>query len=85
MQPASNLTSAAWDYVFVLAYQSTDESAQSGLGDDHGGIDPDMDEDKDVRKKLPARTKAKGKQKALSKEPWVMHRENYQSSLVHIP
>jgi hypothetical protein len=73
--------SAAWDYAFQLAYQSTDESMPSE--DEQGGIDPDTDEEKDVRKKPPA--KAKGKRKAPSKEPWITHRQNYRSLLVCIP
>ncbi|KAG0693989.1 hypothetical protein DFH29DRAFT_1006730 [Suillus ampliporus] len=77
VRPASSLMSAAWDYAFQLAYQSTNESMPSE--DDRGGIDPDTDEEKDVRKKPPA--KAKGKRKAPSKEPWITHRENYRSLL----
>lgn len=49
--------STAWDYVFQLVYQSTDESMPSE--DEHGGINPDTDEEKNVRKKPLA--KAKGK------------------------
>ncbi|KAG1841926.1 hypothetical protein DFJ58DRAFT_856154 [Suillus subalutaceus] len=77
VRPASSLMSAAWDYAFQLAYQSTDESMPSE--DEQGGIDPDTDEEKDVRKKPPA--KAKGKRKAPSKEPWITHRQNYRSLL----
>jgi hypothetical protein len=73
--------STAWDYAFQLVYQSTDESMPSE--DEHGVIDPDTDEEKDVRKKPLA--KAKGKRKAPSKEPWIMHRENYRSLLVRTP
>ncbi|KAG0693415.1 hypothetical protein DFH29DRAFT_1007306 [Suillus ampliporus] len=50
----SNLTSMEWDFAFTFPYQSTDESVQSE--DDHGGIDPDTDEEKDLRKK-PAKVK----------------------------
>ncbi|KAG0698262.1 hypothetical protein DFH29DRAFT_878121 [Suillus ampliporus] len=77
VRPASSLTSAAWDYAFQLAYQSTDESMPSE--DDRGAIDLDTDEEKDVRKKPPA--KVKGKRKAPSKEPWITHRESYRSLL----
>lgn len=73
MWPVSSLMSTAWDYVFQLVYQSTDESMPSE--DEHGGINPDTDEEKNVRKKPLA--KAKGKWKAPSKEPWITHHENY--------
>lgn len=68
-----------WDFAFTLPYQSTDKSVQSE--DNHGGIDPDTDEEKDLRKK-PA--KVKGKRKAPSKEAWVTHRDKYQALLVRI-
>ncbi|KAG1819285.1 uncharacterized protein BJ212DRAFT_1298510 [Suillus subaureus] len=58
-QTKSDLTSMEWDFAFTLPYQSTDESVQSE--DNHGGIDPDTDEEKDLHKK-PA--KVKGKRKA---------------------
>lgn len=68
-----------WDFAFTLPYQSTDESVQSE--DNHGGIDPDTDEEKDLRKK-PA--KVKGKRKAPSKEAWVTHRDKYRALMVRI-
>ncbi|KAG1735305.1 uncharacterized protein EDB91DRAFT_1083758 [Suillus paluster] len=46
----SNLKTPEWDFAFTLPYQSSDESMQSG-DDDRGGIDPDTEEEKDVRKK----------------------------------
>ncbi|KAG1841925.1 hypothetical protein DFJ58DRAFT_856149 [Suillus subalutaceus] len=57
VRPASSLMSAAWDYAFQLAYQSTDESMPSE--DEQGGIDPDTDEEKDVRKKPPAKSQGR--------------------------
>ncbi|KAF8837238.1 hypothetical protein BDN67DRAFT_983393 [Paxillus ammoniavirescens] len=48
-----------WDFLFTLPYQSTDKSAQ--LDDDYGGIDPETDEERDIKRGTLLAGKAKGK------------------------
>jgi hypothetical protein len=47
-----------------------------------GGIDPDTEEEKDVRKKPDVKSNLKGKRKVPSKEAWVTHCERYRALLV---